>query len=222
VNLPIKKFKTIKMYIGTTEFLSQQKENKNTLLNIDVNTLKHKKSRYMKERLLISMIKMRVYLFLEKHNYIVMHASALRLEDGVVIFAGPPNSGKSTILTLVGGNAIHDNEVIIKNVRGHFYAFSPPFVSIKRMVKYGYAEGPIKVIYVIKKARVNRIKPINKDVSFKKLFLNDYFYLFSGTTAPYLFLNYSKLIKKVSVRFLYFTKDKRIARCIDEDLKRIQ
>lgn len=215
--------KEVKIYIGSKKFLSQQNRvNENKLLNLNTNELEKVSSQKSIAHILISWIRVRAYHFLEKNSCIIMHASAVLFDDGVIIFSGTSGSGKSTIVKLIKGETLHDNEIIVKKMNNIFYAFSSPFASIKTNRKYNYLNGPIKIIYLLKKSRCNRTAFITKPDAFKIIFLNDNKYTHPFTDEMNeVFLNYSDLIQQVPVKFLYFRKDNAVKKVISDDCKNI-
>lgn len=108
-----------------------------------------------------------VYYTIMKYNHpsksnFMVHACAVSREGAGYVFAGPSESGKSTIANLSSGySVLNDETVIVKKENGSYIVSSTPFRGDFLENKNKHA--PLKAIFLIKHAgEKNVIKKLSK------------------------------------------------------------
>ncbi len=101
------------------------------------------------------------------YNGFVLHASAVKTDDGCFLFSAPSGIGKSTHTAiwkkLFGGTVINDDKPAIRIINGVPTAFGTPWCGKDTVRENDSAE--VKALYFIKRAKENRAYRIDNDTA---------------------------------------------------------
>lgn len=92
------------------------------------------------------------------HGDIMIHASGVNHSGHGYLFSGGSGKGKSTMARLwdiAGGEVIHDDRLIIRNISGAFRMFNTPVYNDDVP-----SESPLKRIYLIEHGIENKLVPV--------------------------------------------------------------
>lgn len=149
----------------------------------------------------------------------LIHASSVIHNKFGYVFAGRPNSGKSTITGLSSDKKVLcDDFSIIKKVGGTFMVFPSPFWgSIEAAGSNDMGSYPIKGIYMLCQSDENYVRPF-KTWQQKLVSLHRNVLVFPrlGHHCENIFTLESELIASVAVFRLYFTFNGSLWRCLDD------
>lgn len=99
----------------------------------------------------------------------IVHASSALVKGKAQVFLGKSGAGKSTAISLLKQTCtvVSDDNVIIKSSGNNgYFVFQTPFFEKNIGVgNKGKSEYPLGKIYFLKKAKLNRIEPINNKQS---------------------------------------------------------
>lgn len=154
----------------------------------------------------------------EKDGFII-HASSIVHKNSGYIFAGRPNSGKSTITRLSSSKKVLcDDFSIIKKVNGKFKVFPSPFWgSIKPGGKNEHRPYPIKGIYLLRQSDENYARPLKTwQKKFFSLHQNVLMFPRLQEHCENIFRLENELIKRVGLFELYFTINEPIWRYLEK------
>jgi MoaA/NifB/PqqE/SkfB family radical SAM enzyme len=100
-----------------------------------------------------------------------VHAAAVRLKGQGLLFAGPSESGKSTIVKLIGerGEVLCDDRVIVRKDPGGFRVHGTWNHGEVRRVSAGSA--PLRAVLFLRQARVNRLERVDDPKAILRDFL---------------------------------------------------
>lgn len=125
------------------------------------------------------LILMQVLFWLLVNKGFIVHCSAIKIHDQVILFLGKQGAGKSTAANLLADKyeVLADDSGIIKEEKGKYYFYQGPNIEKNENIKKTDKRYLIKAIFLLKKARVYKvIKIMNKEFTFKKMidqFLGD-------------------------------------------------
>ena len=90
-----------------------------------------------------------------------VHAAAVRLKDQGLLFAGPSEAGKSTIVKLIGerGEVLCDDRVVVRKDGGGFRVHGTWNHGEVGRVSPGSA--PLRAVFFLRQARVNRLERVD-------------------------------------------------------------
>lgn len=159
-----------------------------------------------------------VVMVLSRGEGFILHACSVRHNGFGYIFAGRPNTGKSTMAQLSSEKKVlSDDFSIIKKVDGEFRVFPSPFWGkIKPGGKNENDSYPIKAIYFLNHSDDNFIRPVKSWQ--KRIALLHQNILMFPTLRDYcnnIFKLENELIEKVPLSKLYFVPNNTVWRCID-------
>ena len=116
--------------------------------------------------------------YLSFHSGIFIHAAGALTPDGTaVLFAGPPESGKSTIARMLhkDGNlkVINDDRVIVRRNGRHFMAYASPWHSSYNLyLKHREPPRQLERVFFIRRSKKNAIQPMDRQNTFRRIWSN--------------------------------------------------
>ena len=111
----------------------------------------------------------------EKKTVLLLHASAVNIDNNAYIFIGRQSSGKSTIIKLLKNKyqALADDTVIIRKFSGRYYFYQTPFVEKESWVIKSPKRYYLGKIFLIKKSKTSTVrKIIDKNIIFQNILNN--------------------------------------------------
>jgi len=158
-------------------------------------------------------------LIISLNQGIMLHASSVTSKGVGYIFAGRPNTGKSTIAGLSSDHTIlSDDFSIIKKIKNEYRVFPSPFWGkIRPKGKSNNDSYPIKGIYSLNHSDENFIRSF-KSSSKKLFFLHQNVLLFASLHGHCnnVFKTENDIIRKVPLYKLYFIPHNSVWRCIND------
>lgn len=140
----------------------------------------------------------------------ILHSSASLVNNQAYLFAGPPNAGKSTVMTMLNDtySSLADDSMIIKKESGVFYCYQTPVIEKNYWVKKTSRRYKIGKIFFLRKALYFKTEKItDKDYIISNLSKQLWTDKESLKQQMKYFLEFVKRLNHFY--FLYFAKDKR-------------
>lgn len=156
-------------------------------------------------------------VILAENRGFIIHSSSVADSGLGYIFAGRPNSGKSTMARLSTGKRILcDDFSIVKQVNGQFMVFPSPFWG--SVQPGGEDRGdfyPVKGVYFLNQADEDFVMPVKSwQNKFSLLHQNVLMFPKLKNQALEIFKLESELVNSVLVSKLYFTNNNSVWRCL--------
>jgi len=104
---------------------------------------------------------------------IIFHGSGIIDKESACLFIGESGQGKTTMAKLwdkAGGMVLHDEKIIVKKEKDHFYAFSMP--GHESNIKSTFSGAKISKIFFIYHSRSNQAKKIASTEAARSLLKN--------------------------------------------------
>ncbi|RJQ51007.1 MAG: hypothetical protein C4521_13010 [Actinobacteria bacterium] len=93
---------------------------------------------------------------------LLVHASALGRQGRGLIFTGPPEAGKTTVVRLSGGDSIIGDELIaVRRMEGHVRAFITPFWNEPHLAKSFATDVPARALFLLRQDRRTYLEPLS-------------------------------------------------------------
>jgi hypothetical protein len=145
------------------------------------------------------------------HNCLLIHASAIIIDNKIVLFSGQSTAGKSTIADLSGYPIIHDDNILISYLGNEVFEIET--IPFKTPYKKQFFKGKIKGFYRLFQDKQTYVKEINVNKQLSHLIFGlwafDHFNNEKGNNYNNEILNYCmKILPLLKVKELYFTKTK--------------
>ncbi|KGL59132.1 hypothetical protein [Polaribacter sp. Hel1_85] len=146
-----------------------------------------------------------------KHNCLLIHASAIIIDNEIVLFSGQSTAGKSTIADLSGYPIIHDDNILISYLGNEIFEIVT--IPFKTPYKKQFFKGKIKGFYRLFQDRQTYVKDINIEKQLSHLIFGlwafDHFNNEKDNNYNNEVLSYCmKILSLLKVKELYFTKTK--------------
>lgn len=154
-----------------------------------------------------------------KEGGFLLHASSvLKKERGAsYVFAGPSESGKTTIARLARDLVLTDETTAVKRERGEYRAYSTPFSGEYGNVKENSA-GMLKALFFIQKGPSFTHRRLTNGETVRNLFVNAMARTTDPNTANMLFANFSRFAGSVPCHELFVRPVPELWRYIDEHI----
>jgi len=149
-------------------------------------------------------------LVLLRTDGLLIHASSVVEKGYGYLFAGKPDAGKSTIVTLSRGREIlSDEHSLVRREQGAWYVYPSPFWSDFVPGKHLSARTriPLAGVYVLCKSDETYCRPIRSFARKANLFHSNVFFLPGvSSMAEQAFLLEAALLEEIPVSLLYFSR----------------
>ncbi|MCL7753100.1 hypothetical protein [Polaribacter sp. Z022] len=143
------------------------------------------------------------------HNCLLIHASAIIIENEIVLFSGQSTAGKSTIASLSGYPIIHDDNILISYLGNEIFEIEA--IPFKTPYKKNTFRGKIKGFYRLFQSNQTYIKEVDVNKQLVHLLFGlwafDHFNNENTNNYNKEILNYCmQILPFLKVKELYFTK----------------
>ena len=143
------------------------------------------------------------------HNSLLIHASAIIIDNEIVLFSGQSTAGKSTIAGLSGYPIIHDDNILISYLGNDIFEIET--IPFKTPYKKNIFRGKIKGFYRLFQDKHTFVKEIDKNKQLSHLLFGlwafDHFNNENINNYNENIISYSmKILPLLKVKELYFTK----------------
>lgn len=158
-----------------------------------------------------------LFYILNKHNGILMHASAVFTNNKGYIFTGKSGVGKTTIshiFTKKYAKLIHDDRIAIRKIDTKYYMYNTPIYNndtSKRSV--------ITEIFLLKQDNENSLTKIDGAKAISMLLANCIHQNYNDSLLSYLLNFLSDLSETTPIYILNFKKDDSIVNFLTENIK---
>ena len=162
----------------------------------------------------VDLVRFSCAIMLIRKEGFFLHASAVLDGKSSFIFFGPSESGKTTIARLSKDKTVlTDETTALARCNGSYNAYATPFAGDFGRVKEN-TSGPIKAIFLIKKAARFGRKKIKANDAVKQLFCNAIMPIDGPEISYYLFNTFEQFVRRVPCYELYFKAEPEIWRYI--------
>jgi len=169
--------------------------------NISVYILTMGKNHYVVGQLNRFLVAIFYNVFAFHYNFLILHASAVRMKDGIIAFLGQSAAGKTTLMKLFPAADLFCDDRLIVKIRKEVTAFSTPWSKWdKESIKFSPDKGILRMIFLLGKkyGRYTRIKEVDL-LTALKFARRDSFYF-------YKYINHQKADGKRWLDFLSAVK----------------
>lgn len=149
-----------------------------------------------------------LYYLTVMHGDIMIHASGVNHSGYGYIFSGVSGKGKTTLAKLwdvAGGNVIHDDRLIIRNIAGTYKMFNTPVYN-----NDAPSESSLTRIYIIEHGTENRLVPVKGATAISLVMANCIQHNWSPEIIARLMGTISIMCGSIPVFKLFFKADKSI------------
>jgi hypothetical protein len=150
-------------------------------------------------------------LMLAPEGGFLLHASSAVRDGKAFLFSGVSEAGKTTMARLAPQDVtlLTDEASYVRKVNGEYFAFGTPFAG-----EFGEAgkniSAPIAALYLLKKARENRIEPMTSADAAHRLLRNILFFARQPEMVRQVFDAACAFVAAVPVYELAFFPDQRV------------
>jgi len=161
-----------------------------------------------------------------KHNIILLHASAIVVDNSGHIFLGPSGAGKSTITSFIPPTSILADDCVVLKKEKREYVIYPSSFDRTKAPKITCIKKNLNNIYILKKSDKTYLEKCSEEKVKNILLRSNFCYMYlrkltRDGIAPYAFINNKNLfewtnllIRRVPTSLLYFQKNSSFMRLL--------
>ena len=150
-------------------------------------------------------------LMLAPEGGFLLHASSAIRNGKAFLFSGVSEAGKTTMARLAPPDVtlLTDEASYVRKVKKQYFAYGTPFAG--ELGEPGEnVSAPIEALYLLKKARANRIEELHPAFALTSLLRNILFFAHEPEKVRQVFKAACAFVARVPVYELYFFPDQRV------------
>jgi hypothetical protein len=155
-----------------------------------------------------SLVRMLLSFLLAEREGFLLHAAAVVRASRVLVFMGRSGAGKSTVARLASGTAavLTDEISLLRRERGEWRAYGTPFWGEFHAGGQN-ASFPLTGVYLLQKARENRVEPLERSQALRAVLENVLFFSKEKAHQERLLEWAAALVEQVPMHRLHFRRD---------------
>ncbi len=150
--------------------------------------------------------------FLSHREGIMLHGAALKYKGEGLVFLGPTEAGKSTMIRLWKeereAEGLSDETIIVRKEKGIFFVYGTPRGGSERV--HSPEKAPIKEIFFIEHGKTNQVTPLPPYLAIQRLFPQIFLPFWSKERLEKISILSQELVSSFSCKVLSFVKDRSV------------